>query len=260
MSSLKSFVFTNNTKEEIIQKYEEVLLSRETQIEDLTIELGRVQLKNESLEEINFNLNKEIERLKEVVLKKDKIIGEELTSKEYIFMRLQDKEKEVDLLNEKLNKSNKNKGYDALSQASSKLTSFAGYLFGGKKENSRKGSDTYNNQINSNSNTNNSLNTEIIKEEKQVNYLHMTDKNEDSQEEVDENKEKSENLNKIQNKLEEKKEKETINEEDNPQKNIDNEIRAVDNVQSKSLSRINEIKNKKKKKKETTSEQVETNQ
>lgn len=260
MSSLKSFVFTNNTKEEIIQKYEEVLLSRETQIEDLTIELGRVQLKNESLEEINFNLNKEIERLKEVVLKKDKIIGEELTSKEYIFMRLQDKEKEVDLLNEKLNKSNKNKGYDALSQASSKLTSFAGYLFGGKKENSRKGSETYNNQINSNSN--NILNQEIIKEEKQVNSLHMTDKNEDSQEEVDENKEneKSENLNKIQNKLEEKKEKETINEEDNPQKNINNEIRAVDNVQSKSLSRINEIKNKKKKKKDTTSEQVETNQ
>ncbi len=130
MSSLKSFVFTNNTKEDIIQKYEEVLLSRETQIEDLTIELGRVQLKNESLEEVNVNLNKEIERLKEVVLKKEKIIGEELTSKEYIFMRLQEKEKEVDFLNEKLNKNNKNKGYDALSQASSKLTSFAGYLSG----------------------------------------------------------------------------------------------------------------------------------
>jgi len=270
MSSLKSFDFTSNTQEEIIQKYEEVLYSRENQIEDLTVELGKVQLRNESLDEKSIKLNEEIERLKEIIIKKEKIISEELTSKEYIFMRLQDKEREVDTLNEKLKKSaNKSQGIDALSQAGSKLTSFAGYLFGSKKGNNRKESNNndvfdkelYKNSIsNQNSNSNSNSNSNTVNDDKHVNSLYMSDKHDELDNETNKN---NECLNNITTNSDDmvNKEKENIAdvEKKDNKDNDSNNISIVENVGSKSLSKINEIKKKKNKNKGNI-EQVDNNQ
>lgn len=84
------------TKEEIIEKYEEVLESREAQVIDLTMELGRIQERIITLEDTNERLEAENEKLKKMNSKKDFFLTQELQNKEIMFIRLQNKEQEVD--------------------------------------------------------------------------------------------------------------------------------------------------------------------
>jgi hypothetical protein len=132
MSSLKNFDFTNHSQEEIINKYEEVLYSREIQVTDLSMELGKIQESNEKAEErINF-LEEENNKLTTLVKRKDYFLTEELKSKEVIFMKLQDKENECDELREKLkglNSNSSNKNTKEVKPAS-RFESITGYLFG----------------------------------------------------------------------------------------------------------------------------------
>lgn len=108
-SCLKNFNFGSASKDEIIGKYEDVLESREIQVTDLSMELGKIQEKmikleerNEFLEQ-NFDLlKKENEKLALVLKKKDFFLTQELQNKEHMFMRLQDKENECDELKKKV--------------------------------------------------------------------------------------------------------------------------------------------------------------
>lgn len=109
-SCLKSFNFENMTKDEIIEKYESVLESREIQITDLSMELGKVQEKNlkfeeklEFLENENKVLKEENSKLNIMVKKKDKFLTQELQNKEHMFMRIEEKELECDTLKKKIN-------------------------------------------------------------------------------------------------------------------------------------------------------------
>lgn len=111
-SCLKNYNFGNSTKDEIIEKYEVVLESREIQVTDLSMELGKIQERNLKLEEnlevlTNDNnlLKKENDKLATILKKKDYFLVQELQNKEHMFMRLQDKENECD---EHLKKVNMN--------------------------------------------------------------------------------------------------------------------------------------------------------
>lgn len=97
-SSLKNYNFREASKDEIIEKYEEVLDCRENQVTDLSAELGKMQEKIIKLEDRNEFLEKENEKLHSLLRKKDFYLTEELKNKEYMFMRLQDKEAECDEL------------------------------------------------------------------------------------------------------------------------------------------------------------------
>lgn len=101
-SSLKNYNFDNNSKEDIILKYEEVLYSRENQVTELSMELGKVQEKLLKSEERIEYLENQLERLNNLISKKDFYLNEELKNKEVMFMRLQSKEIECDELKEKV--------------------------------------------------------------------------------------------------------------------------------------------------------------
>ena len=101
-SSLYGYKFGNATKDEIIAKYELVLESRENQVGDLSMELGRVQEKLMKFEDRNEYLEKQVEIQSQLLKKKDFFLSQELQNKEIMFMRLQDKENEVDELKKKV--------------------------------------------------------------------------------------------------------------------------------------------------------------
>ena len=108
-STLKNFKWGNMSEQEIINKYEDVLETREIQVTDLSMELGKLQEKTLKIEEKNeqiindFNLLKsENEKLALILKKKDFFLNQELQNKEHMFYRLQEKENECDLLNQKI--------------------------------------------------------------------------------------------------------------------------------------------------------------
>lgn len=97
-SSLKHFNFTGWTADQILEKYESVLDSREKQITDLTIELGTL---NETLNcciEKCTNYVEENDTLKTKLKRRDDQLAQELTNKEILFMKLDRKEVECDEL------------------------------------------------------------------------------------------------------------------------------------------------------------------
>ncbi len=97
-SSLKKFNFEGMTTEEIINKYESVLSSREKQILDLTVEIGNANSEiNKLTEELEKNDKENIELLNKIN-KIEKNISQEMKNKEVMFMRLQQKESEAEFL------------------------------------------------------------------------------------------------------------------------------------------------------------------
>ena len=100
-SSLKNFKFEGWTSEQIVEKYESVLTSREKQISDLSIIIGQSNQKINQLNEKLNELNNENQLLKEKLLKKEKILQQELGNKEIMFMRLEKKDLEYDELKKK---------------------------------------------------------------------------------------------------------------------------------------------------------------
>ena len=98
MSSLKNFNFEGMTTEEIINKYESVLSTREKQILDLTVEIGNSNSEINKLTDEIEKYDKENEVLLNKINKIEKNISQELNNKEIMFERLQKKESEVEFL------------------------------------------------------------------------------------------------------------------------------------------------------------------
>ena len=97
-SSLKRFNFQNYTPQQIIDKYECVLAGREEQITLLSLEMGRLNDKLTTLQEENSALLEENVSLKTKLSKKESLLLQELNNKEIMFIRLEKKENEYDLL------------------------------------------------------------------------------------------------------------------------------------------------------------------
>ena len=97
-SSLKNFNFAGMTTEEIINKYESVLSTRENQLLSLTIEIGNANSEINKLSDEIEKYDKENEILLNKINKIEKNISQELSNKEIMFMRLQQKESEVEFL------------------------------------------------------------------------------------------------------------------------------------------------------------------
>ena len=114
-SSLKNIIFSGMSSQEIISKYENVLASREAQLTQLTKEMAVLNNRVNDLNAKMININKQNlelinqnNDLKQKLIKKDKYLETELSSKEIMFMRLQNKEAEYDNLLKKYNELNKN--------------------------------------------------------------------------------------------------------------------------------------------------------
>ena len=97
-SSLKNFNFEGMTTEEIINKYESVLSTRENQLLSLTIEIGNANSEINKLTDEIDKYDKENEMLLNKINKIEKNISQELSNKDIMFMRLQQKESEVEFL------------------------------------------------------------------------------------------------------------------------------------------------------------------
>ena len=97
-SSLKNFNFEGMTTEEIINKYESVLSTRENQLLSLTIEIGNANSEINKLTDEIEKYDKENEILLNKINKIEKNISQELSNKDIMFMRLQQKESEVEFL------------------------------------------------------------------------------------------------------------------------------------------------------------------
>ena len=97
-SSLKNFNFEGMTTEEIINKYESVLSTRENQLLSLTIEIGNANSEINKLTDEIEKYDKENEMLLNKINKIEKNISQELNNKDIMFMRLQQKESEVEFL------------------------------------------------------------------------------------------------------------------------------------------------------------------
>ena len=97
-SSLKNFNFEGMTTEEIINKYEAVLSTREKQVLDLTIEIGNANAEINKLTDEIEKYDKENVTLLNKIKKIEKNITQELSNKEIMFSRLQEKESEVEFL------------------------------------------------------------------------------------------------------------------------------------------------------------------
>ena len=97
-SSLKNYNFEGMTTEEIINKYESVLSTREQQILDLTVEIGNANSQINKLSDEIEAYDKENAILLNKIQKIEKNIIQELNNKEIMFARLQEKESEVEFL------------------------------------------------------------------------------------------------------------------------------------------------------------------
>lgn len=97
-SSLKHFNFQKYTPQQIIDKYESVLAGREEQITLLSLEMGQLNDRLTTLQEENTTLLEENASLKLKLSKKESLLSQELNNKEIMFIRLEKKEKEYDLL------------------------------------------------------------------------------------------------------------------------------------------------------------------
>ena len=97
-SSLKNYNFEGMTTEEIINKYESVLSTREQQILDLTIEIGNANSQINKLSDEIESYNNENTTLLNKIQKIEKNISQELNNKEIMLMRLQERESEVEFL------------------------------------------------------------------------------------------------------------------------------------------------------------------
>ena len=174
-SSLKNFNFEGMTTEEIINKYESVLSTRENQLLSLTIEIGKANSEINKLTDEIEKYDKENEMLLNKINKIEKNISQELNNKDIMFMRLQQKESEVEFLQIQLDalikgtnikpseekKIVKNEESGFFSSAKNKMKALKEKAMGKIKK--IDFSDLINNNLNSNSgNNNNNNNSENI--------------------------------------------------------------------------------------------------
>ena len=97
-SSIKNLDFSGMTDEQIIEKYENVLVARENQLEELSSKVGKM---NETLllyTEKYKSLEENNKELKNNLSKKEEQLNIELNSKEIMFIELEKKESEYEEL------------------------------------------------------------------------------------------------------------------------------------------------------------------
>ena len=101
-SSLKNSAFNGLTQEEIINKYEKVLLSREKQFNELSNEITKLTQTIQKLVEKKNKSKYNNDKLKEILENNEKILKQELSNKEVAFMKLTDLEHKYDDLQIKI--------------------------------------------------------------------------------------------------------------------------------------------------------------
>ena len=101
-SSLKKDEFKGLTSGEIIKKYEDVLYSREKQIKYMTKEKGKLDKTIKTLKEKKEKSKYNNDILKEGLSKDESILKQELSNKEFLFMRLNNLENKSDDLQHKI--------------------------------------------------------------------------------------------------------------------------------------------------------------
>ena len=101
-SSLKNNKFKGMTAEQIIKKYEDVLISREKQFFELSQEIGDVTQKIQNLKQKREKSIYNNTLLKEIYTKKDQLLKQELSNKELLFMTLTDLDHKYDDLQNKI--------------------------------------------------------------------------------------------------------------------------------------------------------------
>lgn len=97
-SSLKHFNYEGMKSNEIVEKYEKVLETRENQLTEISLEIGNMNEKLNLLIDKCSRLEEENNVLNLKVTKKEKTLEQELNSKEIMFKRLEEKENEYDKL------------------------------------------------------------------------------------------------------------------------------------------------------------------
>jgi chromosome segregation ATPase len=100
-SSLKNFNFKGWTADKIVEKYESVLVTRENQVTDLALEIGTISDKFNSLQDQYSLLKNDYLILEDKLQKKEKLLQQELNSKEIMFIRLRKAEADYEELNKK---------------------------------------------------------------------------------------------------------------------------------------------------------------
>ena len=101
-SSLKNDKFKGLTSEDIIKKYEDVLFSREKQIKYMTKEIGKINKSIKTLKEKKEKSKYNNDILKEALSKDESILKQELSNKEFLFMKLNNLENKYDDLQNKI--------------------------------------------------------------------------------------------------------------------------------------------------------------
>ncbi len=115
-SSLKNAKFDNMTAEQVIKKYEEVLSSREKQIFELSSEIGQINQKIQKMRAKYENSKQQSTKLKNILIKKENMVKQELDNKELMFMQLAKKEKECDEIQIKINSFKNNKNQEKIEE------------------------------------------------------------------------------------------------------------------------------------------------
>ena len=101
-SSLKNNQFKGLTSAQIINKYEDVLLSREKQFFELSNEITKLTQTIQNLVEKKNKSKYSNDKLKEILEKNQKILKQELSNKEIAFMKLTELEHKYDDLQNKI--------------------------------------------------------------------------------------------------------------------------------------------------------------
>lgn len=102
-SSLKNNKFKGLTAEQIIKKYEDVLFSREKQFYELSNEITKLTQKIQNLMKKKEKSKYNNDNLKEVLSRYESILKQELSNKEYLFMKINNLENKYDDLQNKIN-------------------------------------------------------------------------------------------------------------------------------------------------------------
>ena len=164
-SSLKHFNFQKYTPQQIIDKYESVLAGREEQITLLSLEMGQLNDRLTTLQEENTTLLEENASLKLKLSKKESLLSQELNNKEIMFIRLEKKEKEYDLLKKQYDILLKSlEGKTIIATKSQKTEYVSTPVVVEKEVNSSNNNNSSNNEMNVN--PNNPFNDVVDAEEK----------------------------------------------------------------------------------------------
>ena len=193
-SSLKNFNFEGMTTEEIINKYESVLSTRENQLLSLTIEIGNANSEINKLTDEIEKYDKENEILLNKINKIEKNISQELSNKEIMFMRLQQKESEVEFLQIQLDALIK--GTNIKPTEEKKIVKEEGGFFSSAKNKMKALKEKamgkikkidFSDLINSNSNNKDNNNNNGVENNNNINNEEKNKKDEEKNNEVKEN-------------------------------------------------------------------------